>query len=118
MAHKYLNMKFETLVTRYKNLGYEPKGLDRDLEVATIIKWIYYTHDIYIDAMHCDVDFSKVSKGMKGFPEYLKFKGYWIWNTKESYCNKNYCDNNFDNPFDAKFDAVRGIYKALKFQKY
>jgi hypothetical protein len=31
-------MKFETLVTRYKNLGYEPKGLDRDYEVFSISK--------------------------------------------------------------------------------
>lgn len=41
-------MKFETLVTRYKNLGYQPQGLDRDLEIASIIKWMYETYDVFI----------------------------------------------------------------------
>lgn len=116
MAH----MKLETLVTRYKNLGYEPKGLERDLEVASIIKWLYDTHDIYVDAVYCDSNYSRIAKEhkMKGFPEYLKFRGYRIWSTKESYCSKNYCDKNFDNPFDAKFDALREMCRAVKFQKY
>ena len=39
-------MKLETLVERYKNLGYEPKNLDRDLEVFSIMKWLYDKHDI------------------------------------------------------------------------
>jgi hypothetical protein len=105
-------MKLETLVKRYKNLGYTPKGLDRDLEIASIIKWIYETHDIYIDVFFCDIKFI-------GYEEnYNKFCGYKIWNTKEDFSNKNTCDDYFVNPFDAKFDAVKGIYRALKFQRY
>jgi hypothetical protein len=105
-------MKLETLVTRYKNLGYIPKGLERDLEIASIIKWIYETHDIYIDVFFCDIKF-------KGYENnYNKFCGYKIWNTKEEFSNKHTGDKYFKNPFDAKYDVVREIYRALKFQKY
>lgn len=107
-------MKFETLVTRYKNLGYEPKGLERDLEIASIIKWIYDTHDIYIDVQYCSMKFPPIN----GKDHYKKFKGMKIWNTKEDHHNHYFCNEPFDNPFDAKFDAVREIYSALKFNKY
>lgn len=107
-------MKFETLVTRYKNLGYEPKGLDRDLEIASIIKWMYETHDIYIDVQFCKIKFPPV----KGKQVYLRFKGFHIWDTQEEYNTTFWCEEPFKNPFDAKFDALREIYKAVKFQKY
>ena len=105
-------MKLETLVKKYKNLGYIPSGLDRDLEIASIIKWIYETHDIYIDVFFCDIKFEGYEK------HYKKFCGYKIWNTKVDFSNKYTCDDYFVNPFDAKFDAVREIYRAIKFQRY
>lgn len=105
-------MKFKTLVDRYKNLGYKPKGLDRDLEITSIIKWIYEKHDIYIDVTYCSVRFSKELSRHK------MFTGMKIWNTKKDYHNTFYCDKHFNNPFDAKFDAVREVYKAIKFQLY
>ena len=101
-------MKLETLIKRYENLGYKSKNLERDLEIASIIKWIYDTHDIYIDVTYCKMEFK----------HYKKFTGYKIWDTKENYNNSYWCDKHFDNPFDAKFDAVRETYRAIKFQKY
>jgi len=109
-------MKLETLMTRYKNLGYTPKGLERDLEIASIIKWIYETHDIYIDASHVNIDFDKHRK-TKG-TTFLKFYGFSIWNTKEKFNNRFSSDNFFNDPFDAKFDMVRHTYRSIKFQKY
>ena len=99
-------MKVETLVQRYKNLGYKPKGLDRDLEIASIIKWIYDTYDIYIDVQYCSMR----------FPHYKQFTGFKIWKTKEDYSNTIWSDKHFDNPFDAKFEVVKNIYRAIKFQ--
>tara|TARA_R110000868_G_scaffold12456_3_gene59505 strand:+ start:570 stop:914 length:345 start_codon:yes stop_codon:yes gene_type:complete len=114
MAHNTINMKFETLITRYKNLGYEPKGLERDLEIASLIKWLYEKHDIYVDVSYCNMKFPPIN----GMPVYLRFNGIHIWDTKEDYNSKQICNTSFKNPFDAKFDAVRDLYKALKFQKY
>jgi len=101
-------MKLETLVKRYKNLGYVPQGLDRDLEITSIIKWLYETHDIFINTQYCSIK----------FPHYKQFTGVKIWNTKEDYNNVFYTDKVFDNPFDARFEAVKETYSALKFQKY
>ena len=103
-------MKLETLVTRYKNLGYTPLGLERDLEITSIIKWIYETHDIYIETWHCTLKINDWKNS------YLQFQGVGIWNTSKPYSNRFTCDVYFDNPFDAKFDAVRKFYKAIKFQ--
>ena len=42
-------MKFETLLTRYKNLGYEPKGFeDHELELDSIINWVHSEHKYLI----------------------------------------------------------------------
>lgn len=101
-------MKLETLVNRYKNLGYKPKGLERDLEIESIIKWLYETHDIYINVQYCSMKFDF----------YKQFTGQKINITKKEYNNTFFCDKHFDNPFDAKFDAVRCAYRPLKFQKY
>ena len=98
-------MKLETLVKRYKNLGYEPKNLDRDLEIASIIMWIYEKYDIYIDVIFCS---------FRNF-HHKQYTGYYIWNSKQDHHDSKYCDNHFDNPFDAKYDAVKNIYRAIKF---
>jgi hypothetical protein len=98
-------MKLETIVKRYKNLGYEPKFLDRDLETASIIKWIYEKYDIYIDVIYCSLKTA----------HYKKFTGYHRWNCKQDYNESFYCDKHFDNPFDAKFDAIVNIYSSIKF---
>lgn len=99
-------MKLETLVTRYKNMGYEPRGLERDLEVASIIKWLYEKHDIYVYALYCSMR----------FPEHKKFKGTYIYNCKEDYHNSFHCEKSFDSPLDALFDAVRHMYSSFHFQ--
>jgi len=109
-------MKLETLVKRYKNLGYTPLGLERDLEIDAIIKWIFETHDIYIQTWYVNMNFDKHRELGDKTKSYLKFQGVAIWNTTKEYDARFTCDNYFPNPFDAKFDAVRKFYKAIKFQ--
>lgn len=109
-------MTLETLRTRYKNLGYTPLGLERDLEIASIIRWIFETYDIYIDVSHMSMNFDRHrEKGDKRI-SHLRFHGVATWNTTKPYTNRFTCDDYFDNPFDAKFDAVRKYYRAIKFQ--
>jgi hypothetical protein len=98
-------MKFETLVTRYKNLGYTPRGLERDLEIASIIKWIYETYDYYV---YCNFMTLK-------FPHYKQFTGAHISQTKQDHFNQFYCKEHFDNPYDALYDSVRDLYRHLRF---
>lgn len=101
-------MKFETILKRYKNLGYQPKGLEQYLEVESIIKWLYDTHDIYINLIYCHMKFE----------HYKKFTGSKICNTKEDFNNTFYCDKHFTNPFDAKLDAIISAYSSVKFLLY
>ena len=105
-------MKLKTLVTRYKNIGYSPKGLERDLEIASIIKWVFEKYDIYVGTMYFTM---KVNGGIG----YHKFAPYKIWNTKEPYATTFHSESKnryFDNPFDAQFKGLCETYRAIKFQ--
>jgi hypothetical protein len=107
-------MKPETLIKRYENLGYEPKNLPINLEISSIIEWIYQKHDIYIDVWYSNMDFGKnftprvVTKS--------RFQGFAQWETTKEYSSRFSCDNYFKNPFDAKYDAVRYFYRSIKFK--
>lgn len=106
-------MKYETLVTRYKNLGYEPKGLDQELEIYSIIRWLFKKHDIYIGVWHNKHEYKTDSFELKrGFAYSSE------WNTKETYCNHFGSTKMFDDPKDALFEGLRHSYKAIKFQLY
>lgn len=105
-------MKFETLVTRYKNLGYDPKGLERDLEIESIIKWIYENYNIWITTT-----FISVKMKVLGVSNYKKFCGHRLHIHSDEYFTDYFCDKYFTNPYDAKFDAVRVTHKGLKFIK-
>jgi hypothetical protein len=105
-------MKLETLINRYKNLGYTPQGLERNLEIASIIKWLYDTYDIFIGVQYMSMKFPPVN----GIPVHKQFTAYHIWNTKEDWHNTFHGDNHFNKPYDAYYDGVRTIYKAIKFQ--
>lgn len=109
-------MKSETLIKRYSNLGYEPKGLDINLEVASIVNWIYKTHDIYIGTWYSDANWGKLLD--LPIDTKHKFQGYAQWDCSKDYTNRFTCDKYFTNPNDARFDAVRKFYKGIKFQKY
>ena len=98
-------MKLETLVKRYKTIGYQPLGLERDLEIANIIKWIYEKYNIYIDVIMCEYD-NKVHRFKKG----------WFWGLKKTLNNSFYTKKVYENPFDAKFEMVRDSIKVIKFQ--
>lgn len=111
-------MKFETLLSRYKHLGYTPKGLEQCLELEGIIDWLYKTHDIYIGLMHHD--HITVRSYIRVLPDGKmdRFVGFHVWNVSTENNNKFYDDKYFDNPFDAKFNSVKTLYRALKFQRY
>jgi hypothetical protein len=41
-------MKYETLIKRYKNLGYPVKELEPNMEIESIIEWAFKEHDVFI----------------------------------------------------------------------
>lgn len=100
-------MKYETLLTRYKNLGYQVKNLDRDLEIASIVKWIYETYNYYVYTIYIDMNFKDGS--------HRKFKGAHRSAVGEPHSNSFYCDQAYSNPYDALYDSVRDLYRHLKF---
>ena len=100
-------MKVETLITRYKNLGYTPVGGDRDHEVAAIIKWIWDTYGYWIDCVYVEYKFNDGK-------HYQKFLGRHMM-IEDGVRNSCSCDKSFKNPYDALFDAVRDIYRHLSF---
>jgi hypothetical protein len=103
-------MKHETLVTRYKNLGYTPIGGDRDQEIASLIKWIWVTYGYWIDCLYIDM---KINDG----EHYQKFLGRHMM-VVDGHRNSCSCKKSFKNPYDALFDAVRDIYRHLNFMGY
>lgn len=100
-------MKTETLITRYKNLGYVPIGGDRDQEVCGIVKWIYETYG-YFCCVHYSMHTNQYNKGKR-------FYGLHISSVDTDWSNSVMTGKYFDNPYDAAFDSVRDLYRHLKF---
>ena len=119
-------MKFETLLARYKNLGYPSLDLeqylesDKHMEIDGIIDWLYTKHDIFVGLLYHDhINIKSYNKIISiDYPKINRFVGVRIWNATTEYSNTNYDEQQFDNPYDAKFNTVKNLYKALKFQKY
>jgi len=105
-------MTLETLLTRYKTLGYVPKGYERDLEVTCIIKWIYETYNIYVDIWQCTMKIGDWKRSFK------KFQGVTTINLETDYPTRFTCEKYFDNPFDAKYDAVRQALLTVRNVKH
>lgn len=103
-------MKFETLVKRYKNIGYNPVNYEEEyLEIESIIKWLFDTHKIHVSVLYCTVK-------VKGHADkYHRFCGTVLYDTGSEYSNTFYSKKHFDSPYDAKFDALREHYSAIKF---
>ena len=98
-------MELSTILKRYANLGYEPKGFDRDLEVDSIIKWIY--DEFNIGVQYCDFKING---------SYHKFSAYSHWNVGEEYSNRTYSDGRYSNPYDAKYAHICSFCRTLRFQ--
>lgn len=107
-------MKFETLINRYKNLGYEPKNIDSEVEIECLINWIYKKYDIFINVMHNDSQHIKSFK--KVVPEIDRFVGCKIYRCSTENSEKFYTDKYFNNPFDCKFHTLVKLYKVIKFK--
>jgi hypothetical protein len=103
-------MKVQTLITRYKNLGYIPVGGDRDNEVAAIIKWIWETYGYWIDCFYVEY---RINDGK----HYQKFLGRHM-SIVDGHKHSCQCDKSFKNPYDALYDSVRDLYRHLKFMGY
>jgi hypothetical protein len=103
-------MKLETLVKRFQTCGYVPKGLPRDEECQSIIKWLYEKHNIFVTANYMSMNFK-----MKP-PSYMKFCGMYRYNCGLDYSESYYSKLHFDNPYDAYYDALRHMLPAFKFQ--
>lgn len=105
-------MKYETLLTRYKNLGYEIKGYESpEMEIESIIKWLYDTQKVYISVFYMNRHFPK-------FKIYRGYKSHSFWHITEDITSDFFGEKSFDNPYDAKVDGLRTTYKAIKFQRY
>lgn len=106
-------MKFTTLITRYKNLGYEPKNLDDKIELECLINWIYEKYNIFIYVTYTDHISQKCLK------KYLKninsFAAHKIWHCNTDKSNTIYSDKHFATPFESKFNTVKEIYHSIKF---
>jgi len=104
-------MELTTILKRYTNLGYVVKGLDRDLEVDSIIKWIYDEFNIYIGVQYCDTKLNDLRS-------YKKFSAYSLWNVGEEYSNRSYSERNgwYSNPYDAKYHHICYFCRVLRFQ--
>jgi hypothetical protein len=103
-------MKLETLVRSYEIMGYTPKGLERDEECQSIIKWLYDKYKIHVYANYCSMRFKEYPK------TYMRFKGCYRYECGKDYSNNFYCDTSFDSPYDAYFDALRHMLPAFRFQ--
>lgn len=106
-------MKFETLITRYKNLGYEPKNIENEIELECLINWIYKKYDIFIYLMYHDYVNQKAYR--KHISNINMFSAHHITYCNTDYSNKFYSNNYFKEPFDAKFDTVKDLYRGIKF---
>lgn len=100
-------MRDETLIKRYKNIGYVPQNLEFYLEVESIIKWLFDKFKIHINVQYVNLKF--------GDDKYHKFSGIMINNLDNNLSNTFYCDNYFKSPYDAKRDALIYFYRAIKF---
>lgn len=101
-------MKNETLIKRYKNLGYKPNGLEMYLEVENIIKWLYDSFNIYIDVSYINLKYNKDDSQ-------YKFVGCLITNIDTELSNTFYTHKRFNNPYDAKLYTLIYFYRAIKF---
>jgi hypothetical protein len=109
-------MKFETLITRYKNLGYKPKNADNEVELECLLNWIYKTYNVYIYVQYNDYITQKCLRKHVQFLDINSFAAHKIWQCNTEYSNMIYSDKYFREPFDAKFYTVKELYKAIKFQ--
>jgi hypothetical protein len=107
-------MKFETLIKRYKNLGYQSKNIDNEIELECLINWIYKKYDVYIYVIYTDFITQKCFK--KHTPNINSFSAHKIWQCNTEHSNTIYSDKYFHEPFDAKFYTVKELYNELKFQ--
>jgi hypothetical protein len=104
-------MKLETLVKRFETCGYTPKGLSRDEECQSIIKWLFVEHNIFVTVLYMQLNFK-----MKP-PTYMKFLGTYRYHCGEELIDMQYSsDNYFDSPYDAYYDALRHMLPAFKCQ--
>ena len=103
-------MKLETLVKRFQTSGYVPKGLSRDEECQSIMKWLYEEHNIFVSANYMQLNFHTKP------PSYRKFCGSYRYFCGKDYSEVYYGKLHFDNPYDAYFDALRHMLPAFKFQ--
>jgi hypothetical protein len=86
-------MKFETLVTRYKNLGYQPKNVDNEIELECLINWIYKTYNVFIYLMYNDLITQKCFK--KHEPNINFFSAHKIQQCNTEHSNIIYSDKYF-----------------------
>lgn len=105
-------VKFDTILKRYKNLGYESLNLNDEIEIEGIINWLYKKYNIFIYTTYTDIISQKCySKHIKNISFFASHRVY--------YCGLEsnhtiYSEFSFDNPFDAKLSAIKDVYLSIK----
>ena len=119
-------MKHETLVKRYKNIGYTPMELPKELELDNIIQWIWQTYGFLITVrpvvgMERDMNDALRKKNNK---QPLKQTKLFAWNKFTFTTHGNHIENNHpaiadkakETTLEAKHEAVKDLYAHLKFR--
>ena len=107
-------MKYETLLKRYKSLGYDIIGYeDRDMEIQSIVKWLYAEKKIFVSVQYYTHGF-----GLLPSPE-NKFGGCYRRDCGQYHSMMFSPEKGkyFDDPGDAYYDTLRLMVPTLFFRK-
>jgi len=115
-------MKFETLLTRYKNLGYTVLGLEPESELDSIIRWAYAEHEYLITVRPIKglerrlVNLTLKIKGKKELkPELIfSYNCHYKLSGDMDVDYNGLGGNSFATPFEVKFFALKTLYKNLR----
>jgi hypothetical protein len=100
-------MKLETLLKRFEKVGYQRKNLSKELEIASLIQWIYITYNEFITVYYVTMK----------FPNYLNFISFRYINLNSDAVHTFHSDKFFKNPYDAMFQALVECSRGLKFKQ-
>lgn len=90
-------------------MGYPVKGLPRDEEVQSIIKWLWESYRIHVYVIYTDIKYN-----IKPNP-YMKFCGAYRINCQTEYSMVYFCQKRFENPYDAYYEALRYFLPGFKY---
>lgn len=102
-------MKLETLVNKYIRLGYKPVDfVANDSDINSIIDWLWEDYNIFI-AINFIPNIIAVTDPNKRFYSRV----FFLNRSTESTIVAD--KPNFKDPYEAKFETLKGLHKVLMF---